>query len=62
MPLYPIYSIWSFHSIIQLKISTRYFKYVLSYLSGQFNPMFGYDSFISSPAGRWVMTMACELW
>ena len=35
-----------FRSIIRLQNSCHYYKHTLRYSSGQFNPMFGCDSFI----------------
>ena len=52
----------SFDHAVRLQIRTQNYKHVFSQLSWWFNPMFGFDNFISSPMGRWGMAMAREAW
>ena len=38
-------ALWSFRSIIRFQICSRFYKDDLKYLCGQYDPMFGCDSF-----------------
>ena len=53
-------SFWSLRSILWLQISRWYYKDVLSYLTGWFDPIFDCDDFISRLKNRYKLAIAIK--